>query len=127
MQTPTQRVLLIEDSAELCSALKEYLQPDGYEIHVALEGEQALRDIAHNQFDLVAVDIFLPGRDGLEIIKELRQAYPGLPIIAISGGSDLDREMCLTAARQVGADAVLAKPFTPEDFKQALVRVAAGS
>lgn len=121
-----QKLLLIEDSSELCTALKEYLEPLGYEVDIAPEGEAGLRRAAEYAFDAFAVDIFLPGKDGIEIIKELRRDHPGRPIIAISGGSDLDREMVLTAARQVGADAILPKPFTLEEFKDAIARVMGG-
>lgn len=114
------KLLIIDDSEDLCAALKEYLEGEGIGVSTAFEGESGLAEAIQGDFDVIAVDIFLPGRDGLEIIQELRQRFPKRRIIAISAGSDLDKEMCLTAARQVGADLVLPKPFSFDEFKHAL-------
>lgn len=118
------KILLIEDSDEVRGLLQEALEAAGYDVLAVPEGGAGI--LAQFQFgaDVIVTDLFMPGMEGLETIIELRQRYPYVRIIAISGGSHRfygeRADHHLASAREVGADAVLRKPFHPEQLIGAL-------
>jgi CheY-like chemotaxis protein len=77
-------------------------------------------------FDLIVTDIIMPEMDGVQAIKELRQLYPQQKIMAIAGGGRVRREGRLEFARKVGAERVLAKPFSDEEFLASVEQCLAG-
>lgn len=117
-------ILLIEDDDDLNKVLKEALELHGHRVTTALEGELALNEIDQNRFDVAIVDIFLPNMDGIDVIKQLLSKCPGVKVVAVSGGSKIDKEMCLAAAMESGAHATLPKPFTPTQLLEAIQQVA---
>ncbi|MES2696217.1 MAG: response regulator, partial [Verrucomicrobiota bacterium] len=76
----------------------------------------AARALASGQIDLVLTDLLMPDRDGLEVITALRVNQPTLPVVAMSGGGELPATLYLKLARQLGAKAILEKPFTNEQL-----------
>ena len=127
------QILIIEDDAAVRAAVELILEHEGYSVSVAADGDAGLDLLRSAAFDLVIVDIFMPGRGGLETISEIRQTSPTLPVIATSGaaaragvpgtGNDV-----LGKAMQLGAACVIHKPFRPRDLLQAIERgLAAGA
>ena len=108
------RVLVIDDEAEIREILRETLEAAGYEVAVAANGREGLAAQQHRPADLVITDIFMPEKEGLETIQELRKRSPRPKIIAMSGGGGLGTLDYLPAAQQFGADRSIEKPFDCE-------------
>jgi CheY-like chemotaxis protein len=117
---PAQRILVVDDNPDMRGALKRLLQHLGYEVEAAGDGNQALGIHRARQVSLVITDIFMPGKEGMETIQAFKSEWPWVRVIAMSGGGDVARGSYLQVARQVGADAVLQKPFTLESLQEAL-------
>jgi CheY-like chemotaxis protein len=95
--------------------LEALLQEEGHEVVTAFDGRDVLGCLQGNSLDLVITDIFMPEQDGLVTIARLREEFPQLRVVAISGGaSALGKVDALRAAQLMGADAVLAKPLQAE-------------
>ena len=83
------RVLLVDDEEELVSALVERLGYRGIEAKYALNGPQAIEMVQRESFDVVVLDIKLPGMSGVEVHNVLRNSYPDLPVVLITGKGDI--------------------------------------
>ena len=109
------RILVVDDERSVAYSIQTLLEYDGFDVVVADDGEAGIRAIETADFDLVIVDIFMPGIDGLETIKAMRQRNATLPIIAISGFTLRDAGLptagVLADAVRLGADRSLNKPF----------------
>ena len=105
------RVLVIDDDAMLRSAVRRVLERAGYAVLEAGDGEAGLQLHQEQGADVVIVDIFMPERDGLELIRGLRVVSPGAKIIAISGGGRSGKTDLLKDAAVFGAERILLKPF----------------
>jgi len=110
--TPAALVLLVEDDLRLAALTREYLESHGLTvIHVA-DGRRGLEEALSGRYDAVLLDLMLPGKDGLEVCRELR-ARSDVPIIVLTArGEEADRVMGL----ELGADDYLAKPFSPREL-----------
>jgi DNA-binding response OmpR family regulator len=108
------RVLVIDDEAPLRESVRAALVSAGYEVIEAADADSGLRLYREKTADLVVVDLFMPGRDGLEFIRDLRTKAPNAKIIAMSGGRFAERIDLLYAAEAFGAARTLSKPFKPE-------------
>jgi len=104
------RILIIDDDAGVRAYLQHGLGLGAYDVVVAPNGNEGIQRHRESPVDLVITDLFMPEKDGLETITELRRDSPSLPIIAISGGHATSGSM-LQAARLVGAANILEKPF----------------
>jgi CheY-like chemotaxis protein len=111
------RILLVDDDPQIRAMMRQRLERAGHEVRVAADGDAGLRSLRAFPADLAIVDVFMPSRDGLEVILELRQERPALPVIAISGGmtahdsARLTRHVLEVAEHSFGAARVLAKPI----------------
>lgn len=108
-------ILLIDDDDALRRTATRMLTTAGYEVVQAENGEAGLAKFDAVKPDLVITDVFMPEKDGIETAKQLRAQFPGVKILAITGGGREGRFYFLV--RALGADSVLQKPFT----KQALL------
>ncbi len=106
-------ILLIEDEPALRNLFEAVLTRAGYTVATAENGRTAMRILATRAFDVVVTDIVMPEQEGIETIMKIRQLWPGLPIIAMSGGGHVEPERYLRIARSAGAMRLLAKPFAP--------------
>ncbi|MGD9158254.1 MAG: response regulator [Desulfobacteraceae bacterium] len=106
------RVLIIEDDAKIRMLLKEYLEGNGFNVITLSGGNNTLDVINSESPDIVILDIMLPGKDGLEVLKEIRQKN-SVPVIMLTAkGEDADRIVGL----ELGADDYLPKPFNPREL-----------
>lgn len=129
MATPLQgkqRVLVVDDNADIRGFIQDLLEVEGYEVSVASNGEEALGILRERGSDIVITDLFMPERDGLETILALKQQFPGIGVVAISG----DRQTAgdtdyLSVAEVAGADCTLRKPFTSAALFEAVRSAAA--
>ena len=111
------RILIVEDEAKLAKALAEGLSQEGYQTQTALTGEEALFSLSREAFDLILLDVMLPGRSGLEITKILREKNDQIPILILTARDSVeDRVLGL----ECGADDYLIKPFA---FPELVARV----
>ncbi len=114
------RILVMDDDELLRSALRVVLEAAGYEVIEAADGNAGLRLQREQDADLVLVDIFMPERDGLEVIRALRAEIPQPKIIAMSGGGQTGQIEVLEAAAAFGAARTLLKPFQPRQLLKAI-------
>lgn len=106
------KLLIIDDDLELCQLLSEYLRNEGFDISLAHRGDEGLLAAQNNKFDALVLDIMLPGINGIEVLKQLRQTT-SLPVIMLTAkGDDLDRILGL----ELGADDYLPKPCNPREL-----------
>ncbi len=106
------RILIVDDDRELGEMLTEFLAPDHFDVSACLNGEDALSVLKNDEFDLVILDIMLPGMSGIDVLKQVRQASD-IPVIMLTArGEDVDRILGL----EFGADDYLTKPFNPREL-----------
>ena len=108
------RLLLVDDDTALRSMLAGLFGDSGYQVYQASDGNEALKIHRRHPVDVMVVELVLPGKDGYQLLMELR-AQPFMPkFIAITDGWKFPMQDCLRTAKQMGAHAVVAKPFQPE-------------
>lgn len=105
-------ILLVDDDAELCGLLGEFLRREGYTVDCEHDGHAGLEHAAQPAVDLVVLDVMLPGIDGFEILRRLRQRSKVPVIMLTARGEDVDRIVGL----ELGADDYLPKPFNPREL-----------
>ncbi len=116
----TERIIIIDDDEQIRSMLKQALESCGYDVSEASDGNVALWLNKEKAADLIITDIIMPEKEGIETIMELKQDYPGVKIIAISGGGQGGPKDYLRLAKLIGADRTLAKPFEMEELLKAV-------
>jgi two-component system, OmpR family, response regulator len=105
-------VLLVEDDVRLATLTREYLEGHGVAVSHVTDGKRGLAEAIAGRFDAVLLDLMLPGKDGLDVCRELR-ARSDVPILVLTArGEEADRVMGL----ELGADDYLAKPFSPREL-----------
>jgi len=115
------RILVIDDNDEFRELFRIMLEKSGYEVVEAGDGEEALKLYERQPADLVVSDIIMPGKEGVSTMVELRRRYPGVKIIAMSGGGFEGPDEYLESARLVGgAVRVFAKPFKFDQMLEAI-------
>lgn len=107
--TTRPRVLVIDDEEPIRQLLRETLEDAGYQVWEAPTGIEGLRQVRAQPIDLVITDILMSDMDGLEMVGMLHRDFPGIRIIAISGGSK-DLDYC-AVAKMLGAHETIPKPF----------------
>jgi len=105
-------ILVVEDEIKIARLVRDYLEHAGFEVVVAGDGESAVASARGRKPDLVVLDLGLPGRDGLEVTRELRRTS-NVPIVMLTArGEEADRIVGL----EVGADDYVVKPFSPKEL-----------
>ncbi len=102
-------VLLVDDDQELAGMLKEYLEGDGFHVTLSHNGEHGLGLARQGGFDALVLDVMLPGRDGLDVLRELRRTQATPVLMLTARGDDVDTIVGL----ELGADDYLPKPCNP--------------
>ncbi len=111
-QPKKSRILLIDDDQELSGMLSEYLGMDRLQLTVCHSGEDGIDTFAEGNFELLILDIMLPGMSGLDVLKRIRQISQVPVIMLTARGDDIDRIIGL----EFGADDYLPKPFNPREL-----------
>lgn len=109
---PNERVLVVDDEPMVRDVLVRYLERDGYRVEVASDGEEALQATKATSFDLLLLDLMLPGRDGVDVFRAI-QGFEDPPAIIMltAKGEEADRIVGL----ELGADDYITKPFSPRE------------
>ena len=106
-------LLLIDDDEELCELLVSWLSQEGFQVRACHDGSSARKALNESSPDAVVLDVMLPDGSGLELLKQLRNDHPDLPVLMLSArGEPLDRILGL----ELGADDYLAKPCDPREL-----------
>ena len=111
------RLLIVDDEPPIRRFLHTTLAAQGYRVEEAADGEAALEFLKHNMVDLIILDLGLPGMDGLEVVRRLRESGALTPIIILSSRDD---EAGKVAALDLGADDYIGKPFGAEELSARL-------
>lgn len=119
MELTKQRILVVDDEPSLALGVSENLQMEGYETSIAKDGLEALARIREGGWDLVVLDVMMPGKDGLTVCLELRDEGNLVPILFLTARGGLNDRL---AGLEAGGDDYLPKPFA---LKELLLRVAA--
>jgi DNA-binding response OmpR family regulator len=111
--SPAHQVLVVDDDPTVSDVVGRYLERAGYRAVIARDGPQALAEFHRDRPDLVVLDLMLPGIDGLEVCRRLRQHAQAVPVIMLSAlGEETDRVLGLL----LGADDYVTKPFSPQEL-----------
>ena len=106
------QILIIEDDINIAEMERDYLQLNGYKVEIVNDGTEGLKLAMQGIYDVIIVDLMLPGKDGYEIIKEIRKRFE-IPILVVSARTeDIDKIRGL----DFGADDYLTKPFSPAEL-----------
>ncbi|HUZ17755.1 MAG TPA: response regulator transcription factor [Spirochaetia bacterium] len=108
-----EKILIVDDEPDILELLSFNISKEGYSVVTALTGEEALNEVKADMPDLVLLDLMLPGSDGLEVCRRLKQnpKTQGIPIVMVTAkGEDSD----IVAGLEVGADDYITKPFSPK-------------
>ncbi len=121
------KILVVEDEAGIAFGLESDMQTEGYEVKVVADGLEAIRQARTGAFDLILLDVMLPGKDGFEVCRELRRGGLKIPIILLTAKA---QEAEKIVGLDVGADDYVTKPFSPRELRAriraALRRLAPG-
>jgi len=113
--TEARRLLVADDDPDIRQLLSDRLTSDGYVVHTAADGREALKAIRSQKFDALIADIKMPEVSGLEVLRKVREEQPSMPVIIITAAEARERAL---AAVQAGAQAYLLKPFDAGQLKQ---------
>lgn len=108
------RILIVEDEPDIALGLQQDLKLDGYDVEVAGDGVTAIARATSEPFDLVILDVMLPGKDGFQVCRELRHARVQVPIILLTARS---HEAEKVLGLELGADDYITKPFSPLELR----------
>jgi DNA-binding response OmpR family regulator len=109
MNHMSKKILVVEDDEDIAFIEQDYLRVVGYDVHVANNGTDGLQEALHGDYDLVLLDVMLPGMDGFEILRRIRDVID-IPILLVTAKkTDIDKIRGLG----YGADAYIEKPFSP--------------
>jgi len=106
------KVLIADDNKQIVSILSEYCKKNNFTVSTVFDGEEALKEIEKNKFDIVLLDVMMPKKDGFDVCHETRK-FSNVPIIMITArGEDYEKIMGL----EIGADDYIVKPFSPGEI-----------
>jgi CheY-like chemotaxis protein len=111
-------ILVIDDEPMMRKQIRVMLEPEGFTVREAADGNEGLTQVALAIPNIVITDVLMPNKEGIETILELRHRYQSIRIIAMSGGGRLGNQDFLRAAKHLGADGILPKPFLPSALLQ---------
>ena len=106
------KVLIADDNKQIVSILSEYCKKNNFIVSTVFNGEDALKEVEENRFDIVLLDVMMPKKDGFDVCREVRK-FSNVPIIMITArGEDYEKIMGL----EIGADDYIVKPFSPGEI-----------
>jgi two-component system response regulator MtrA len=115
-------VLVVDDDPDVCDLVAFKLEQSGYAVRRAVDGDQALREVAAALPDLVLLDIMMPGLSGLEVLRRWREdpATAAMPVIMLTAKA---RENDVERGFELGADDYMVKPFSPRELARRVTAV----
>jgi DNA-binding response OmpR family regulator len=117
MSDDKKQILVVDDEESIHLLYKEELEEEGYAVHSAMDGEEALEAFDARQPDLVILDINMPGMDGIEVLRQMKQKKPGVPVILSSAYPEYKQDLASWAS-----DDYIVKSFNLSDLKASVRR-----
>lgn len=111
----TQKILVVDDERSVCDSVKKILVRKGYEVDNSLDADEALNKMKETSYDLVITDLMMPKTNGIELLQIIKEHYPELEVILITGYASIDTAI---KATKLGAADYLPKPFTPNELTE---------
>src|SRR3990167_1595713 len=113
------RILVVDDEDIVIKSCMRILEDGDYQIDSAHDGREALRKVEDSPYDIMIVDIMMPNIGGLEVLRRVKEAYPNVDVIMITGLSQIDTAV---QAMKLGAFDYISKPFEPDELKLVVQR-----
>ena len=120
------RILIADDNRDFAESLKLALEASGYDVALAADGNEAISAQVAFGADVLITDLVMPEQDGFETLEVFRKEFPKTRIVVVSGAQMVDPATYLNAAKLIGADATLRKPFPIEALLEKLRALPAG-
>ncbi len=114
------KILVVDDDAIVIKSCTRILETEGFETSTVHGAEEALEIVKKENFDLLLIDVKMPKRDGLFLMKEIRKDFPDIPVIVMSGYSTPET---VAAVYKSGANKFIAKPFRPDELLKLIRQV----
>jgi DNA-binding response OmpR family regulator len=116
----TEKILVVDDEETVCQSIRKILSRKGFSVADALNVEDAVKKLNETAFDLVLTDLMMPKTDGLQLLQIIRDNYPDLDVIMITGYASIESAV---KAVKLGASGYLPKPFTPDELTSVTQKV----
>ncbi len=118
MKTPS--VLVVDDEKNIRVTLRESLKPLGFEVDTAINGEEALELAGRESYELILLDLKMPGMDGMEVFRQLRLRSPSSAVVLVTAHGSVDAAV---QAMKLGAVDFVQKPFAPQEIRDVVTHV----
>lgn len=113
-------ILVVDDEPEVRNLLRILLEDEGYDVATGQDGAEALRQLQQRPYDVVLLDIKMPGASGFDVLRFVRDRHPGTRVIMLTAFAELANAM---ESRYLGADDFIGKPYDPNEVLMAIERV----
>ncbi|MFP4556544.1 MAG: response regulator [Bacteroidales bacterium] len=110
------RILVIDDDPIMRETIRDILEFENFSVCEAKDGRDGMSCLQKEQFDMIVTDVLMPEKDGIEVIIEAKKKQPQIQIVAVSGGGYISAENYLKMASDLGASAIVVKPFDIDMF-----------
>jgi len=120
--TTKKAILVVDDEITVCKSIRSALVQENYDIDLALSGEEALQKEQAKKYDVMIVDLMMPGISGLDLLKSIKTTSPSVQVIMVTGYPTMKNTL---QAMQIGAFDFLPKPFLPADLRNLVAKALA--
>ena len=130
------KILVIDDEEDIRIVMQQVLELEGYDVSVAADGQEGIGMLENERTDLVITDVIMPGMDGVATLEKIREKWPDMPVIVISGGGNvapmdyqpaaIATNAYLASASNAGASLSMTKPFERVDLLNAVKSLLGG-
>jgi len=114
------KILVVDDEGIVLDSCQRVLEADGFDAYLVPSADKALESMEHEDFALLLIDVKMPGHDGMYLMREVKERWPDIPIIVMSG---YDTTETIEEAVEMGAATFIAKPFTPDELLETIRQV----
>jgi DNA-binding NtrC family response regulator len=114
------KILVVDDESIVLESCRKVLEPEGFEVTVALTAEEGLKKIEGDNFSLLLIDVKMPEHDGMYLMQEVKKEWPDLPVIVMSGYPTPET---IAKSAERGSATFIAKPFTPDELLETVRKV----
>ncbi|MBO8131753.1 MAG: response regulator [Candidatus Marinimicrobia bacterium] len=112
------KILIVDDEKNVCSFLVEFLHFKGFDADYALSGDEAIKKLSHDTFDLILLDLIMPKISGFDVLRYLQENRFDIPVIVLTGVRD---EKALISTRELGAKDYITKPIDLEKLENSII------
>lgn len=114
------KALIVDDDQIVLDSCRRVLEADGFEVYLVPGAEKALEALENNTYELLLIDVKMPGRDGMYLMRKVKAQWPQVPIVVMSGYPTPET---IADGFKLGAELFIAKPFTPDELLEAVHQV----